>query len=277
MIDSELQEQRIRRTLRAVAERTVVAPGLEEPWLGGPLPSPHRPGRILVGVAAAIVIAAAVSLTVVYGPRSSNVGGSMTGSTLNPATAPQVSLSWAVPMPKGLGFVSESQHLFRAISGIEKLKDAPSGGPIGNATVLRRDGWKSGIAEAWEPEAVEGLLQTPNPGPVVTIGLSIDQFDSSAHAADYRSTAESLLKQAAPHGAHLKLVTFRALPGALVERFPVALLPSQSGFDETAVVITFHRGPYVVELSAEASTNAVPTAQYLVENLAQDQYRRLPH
>jgi hypothetical protein len=268
MIDPELQEQRIRRTLRAVADRTVVAPALEEPWLGRSRPPSHRPSRVLVGVAAVVVIVAGISVAIAYGPRSSDIGGS--GRT-NLASYPKVAVGWAVPTPAG--FVRQSRDQFGNRYGIQTFNDAARGAAYGNRDVLRRDGWKSGIAEAWAPKKPAAVILPP----IITIDLSIDQFDSPRHAADFQSTAESSFKELVPDGAHLKLMTFGGIPGAVIEQTPGASDPSQK-LEETVVEITFHRGPYVVQLSATAtSTNTVGTTRHLVEKAAQEEYGRLPH
>jgi preprotein translocase subunit SecD len=83
MNDFDVIEQRLRRTFEVVADQPVAPTRAgEEPWRRGP---PVRPrSRILVGAAAAVVVIAALSLGVAYGPRSSTNGA-------NPAPPPSPS------------------------------------------------------------------------------------------------------------------------------------------------------------------------------------------
>jgi hypothetical protein len=80
MNDSDLKEQRLRRTLKAVAERTPVGPGDESLWTRVPAATSQGHRLILVGAVAAVVIIAGFGLALAYGPRSSNTGGIRPGA-----------------------------------------------------------------------------------------------------------------------------------------------------------------------------------------------------
>jgi hypothetical protein len=82
MTDFDVIEQRLRRTFQAVAEQPIPPIGFEdEPWhTDVSRPPPHRRGRLLVGTVALAIVIAAVSLGVIYGPRSAN-------NDANPATS----------------------------------------------------------------------------------------------------------------------------------------------------------------------------------------------
>jgi hypothetical protein len=79
MTESDLLERRLRRTLKAVAERGPVIPD-EKLWAQTALHSSTGSRRILFGAVAAVVVAAGFAVVITYGPRSSDIGGSSKGS-----------------------------------------------------------------------------------------------------------------------------------------------------------------------------------------------------
>jgi hypothetical protein len=91
MNDFDVTEQRVRRTLQAVAERSPVASEDETPWSGIPAPRSHGPGRLLAGAVAAVVIVAGFAVAVAYGPRSSDTAGSAKGDS----TASTGNIRWS--------------------------------------------------------------------------------------------------------------------------------------------------------------------------------------
>jgi hypothetical protein len=91
MTDFDFNEQRLRRTLKAVAERSPVSSDYELRRL--PVaPTTYRPRRLLVGAVVAVVIIAGLAVALAYGPRSS-VGGSGKGNS--PANGSSSEIRWS--------------------------------------------------------------------------------------------------------------------------------------------------------------------------------------
>ncbi len=98
MNDLDLKEQRLRRTLKAVAERVPVPPGDEMLWTRTPAPGPHGTRRLLVGVVAGVLIIAAVVVAVTYGPRSSpEPGAGALGSEASTSVVGSYAMTYLEP------------------------------------------------------------------------------------------------------------------------------------------------------------------------------------
>jgi hypothetical protein len=94
MTDFDPMEQRLRRTLVAVAERVPVAPDDEARWSRLPAPTSHGPRRLLAGAVAAAVLMAGFGVALVYGTRNSGGGGTSNGTPAAPTTS---LVSWSPP------------------------------------------------------------------------------------------------------------------------------------------------------------------------------------
>jgi hypothetical protein len=92
MTDFDPKEQRLRRTLQAVAERVPVAPDDEAHWSRFPIPTSHRRRRLLTGVVTAVIIVIGFGVALAYGPRSSDGGGTLKGNSVAPTAS---SVRWS--------------------------------------------------------------------------------------------------------------------------------------------------------------------------------------
>jgi hypothetical protein len=212
MTDLDLDEQRLRRTLRKVAEGTPVPPVDETLLIRVPPRSPHGHRRLLISVLATVVVVAGFAIAIAYGPRSSDVGGPTTGNT-NVTSYPKVSETWAVPTPAGyvaLKNRNRNDHLL----GVQTLKSASYQRPG-----LRQAGWRSSIAEDWAPKA---LFRSDHPYSIdQTIFLTIDQFGSSTEAASYQTKLAALFLQQVPGEGPRVRLTVQGVPGAVaVQQVP---------------------------------------------------------
>jgi hypothetical protein len=263
MTASDLKEQRLRRTLKEVAERVPVGAGDETFLTRVPPPQVPNPRRVLVGVGAAVVVIAAIVALIAYGPRSSDLNTS--NSSNNAASSPPVSTNWVVGAPSGyVALKSATPHIL----GIQTLQSAGYHRPG-----LRQAGWVSGVAEDWAPEALahSGHSYSIN----LTIHLYIDEFGSKKEAAAYQAKAASRYVKSNGAAFHVDRVKIPGIAQAFVGQ---VTNPASDQVDPglTYTVVIFHRGPYVVTLGG-GENNSSGQVQHLVEQMAQIQFDRLPH
>jgi hypothetical protein len=270
MSESDLKEQRLRRTLKAVAERAPVAPADETFWDRVPPSSSRRPRRILVGAVAAVILVAGAAVAIADGPRSSDVGGSG-GANTSVASSPKVPTSWTIPAPTGYVPLQSSKHF---PLGVLTLQEAAKDGEPGNSKTLRRAGWRSGIAEIWAPKT---LVDSGHGYSLsLTIQLAIDRFGSTREASTFQAKTGFLALRGFAGAGRVERLTMRGIPGVTAAMIKVSPSLTPSGMRITEVFIDFHRGPYLVVLSDGQST-ASGTLEHFVEHLAQVQFARLPH